>query len=293
MSIRFIIILFCFSSGLYAQPFFDLLRFNVNIIPKEGSQYTEQRLQVNFPFNPNGKHKLIMGFEGRKASFNYKGNAFDTNGIPEIIDLSPTAYPLYDYSLYLACNYNINEKWDSYLRLIPRWRYQGENNSNDSFQAGFLSISSYKKSNRLEYKFGIYYNKEEFGNFIIPLLGVDYHINDRWRLYLLAPSYSRVQYSLVPEKWFTGLAHFSPISSYKGPFQESDYVRNDQILIYGFLEKDFMKNSSLILQVGYSAKNTFLTNDFTDPYNMSLESVESSFSNAFYASLGFAIRFRK
>lgn len=292
MNIRFFIFCLCISGGLYAQPFFDLIRFNVNIIPIEKSQYFEQRLQINFPINPDGKHKIILGFEGRKASFNLDNENANTFA-PDALDLSPITNPLYDYSFYLACNYKINEKWESYLRLTPRWRYQGENNSDDSFQPGFLSISSYKKSNRLQYKFGVYYNKEEFGNFIIPLLGVDYHISDRWRLYLIAPSYSRIQYSLVPKKWFTGLAHFSPISSYKGPFQESDYVRNDQILIYGFLERDFMKNSSLILQMGYTAKHKFTTYNVNDPFNSGLQTYEAFYSNTFYASLGVAIRFRK
>lgn len=291
MNVRFIIICFCISTGLYAQPFFDLFRFNVNVMPQEETEYIEQRLQVNFPINPNGKHKIIMGFEGRKASFNVDGN-LDTPG-PDALDLTPITRPLYDYSFYLACNYKVNEKWESYLRLIPRWRYQGENNSSGSFQAGFLSISSYKKSDRLQYKFGVYYNKEAFGNFVIPLLGVDYHINERWRLYLIAPSYSRFQYNLVPKKWYTGLAHFSPISSYKGPFQESDYVRNDQILIYGFLERDFMKNSSVILQMGYTAKNNFVTSNINDPFNPRLQTVEVFYSDRFYASLGIAIRFRK
>jgi hypothetical protein len=77
---------------------------------------------------------------------------------------------------------------DSYCRV---W-YCGGNGSEtfgfkDNNQAGGAVLLTYKKHPDLKYKFGLFYNREFFGNFFVPLAGIDWKINNRLQLFGVLP----------------------------------------------------------------------------------------------------------
>lgn len=53
----------------------------------------------------------------------------------------------------------------------------------NALQTGGAVVMAYEKNSNLTYKFGVYYNSEFFGPFILPLLGIDYRPSDRVKLF--------------------------------------------------------------------------------------------------------------
>ena len=272
------------TTAITAQPFFDIVRFNHNISSNNNNdELSIQRFQLNLPLNPNASNKILVGAEAQKT---HLIQALLAPQAPNERSIS-----FYDYSVYLAYNHKFNDKWDSYLRYTPRWRFTGDRWNSEGLQNGLLSVTNYKKSDRLTYKFGVFYNNEEFGAFVIPLAGVDYIINERMRLFILAPSFSRFEYQLKPKSWYTGLAHFSPVSTYHVPGHADAFYRNEMIYIYAFLEKDF-KPITAYCQLGYSAKNKFIPHGFKQNFSAPIVFKDDNFLNTFYISLGLALRIR-
>ena len=73
------------------------------------------------------------------------------------------------------------------LAAIPRWNGEPSVQFSDGFQMGGLFLVTRKFKPGLQLKAGMYYNKEFFGNFFLPLLGIDWKINDKMNLFGILP----------------------------------------------------------------------------------------------------------
>jgi hypothetical protein len=78
-------------------------------------------------------------------------------------------------------------RWSLLSTFIPRWNYQVPGSTANSLQLGGAVIASIRKSETLVLKLGAYYNREFFGNFFIPLVGVDWRIDSANRLFGVLP----------------------------------------------------------------------------------------------------------
>ena len=71
--------------------------------------------------------------------------------------------------------------------FIVRQNGQVHHTLKDDWQYGALFITTYRKNELLSLKFGIYYNKEFFGNYFIPLAGIDWQISAKDNLFGVLP----------------------------------------------------------------------------------------------------------
>jgi hypothetical protein len=68
---------------------------------------------------------------------------------------------------------DIVENWNLLASFIVRRNKEAEKDVEDDWQYGGALLATWKKNPSVSFKLGMYYNKEFFGDFFIPLLGID------------------------------------------------------------------------------------------------------------------------
>jgi hypothetical protein len=73
---------------------------------------------------------------------------------------------------------------------IPKWAGGNDRSFSeaDGWQYGCYALATWSKSQDLKYKAGLYINQEFFGTFIVPLLGIDWKVNDRFQIFGTLPN---------------------------------------------------------------------------------------------------------
>lgn len=111
-----------------------------------------------------------------------------------------------------------------------------------------------RKSATFSYSIGAVYSRQFFGNVLIPVVGIDWNINDRWTFSGTLPVSEKLKYKMT-EKSFAGIsADFSigggsyRLSEKKG----SDYLQVQQLRSSLFYEYMPVKNLSIQVSAGYN-----------------------------------------
>jgi hypothetical protein len=111
-----------------------------------------------------------------------------------------------------------------------------------------------RKSATFSYSIGAAYSRQFFGNVLIPIVGIDWNISDRWTFTGTLPVSEKIKYKLS-NKSFTGInADFSigggsyRLSSKTG----SDYLQVQQLRGSLFYEYMPAKNFSIQISAGYN-----------------------------------------
>ena len=188
-----------------------------------------------------------------------------------------------------------NKNWKTTVMAIPKLASDFEDAiQKRDWQYGALVVSNYQCSDQLQLKAGLYYNREAFGNFFVPLLGVDWKASDRLRLFGMLPSNYKIEYNLVRQKVYSGFSFNAPTRSFHlAKSQNKDYVRMDEINLKFFTDYYAWKNIVINAEVGYPIGKSAV--------QYHTESDEPSNSNPIYTALkkqpfinfGLAYRLRK
>lgn len=137
--------------------------------------------------------------------------------------------------------------WLLTVSAIPRVNSEGLSPEN-SFQFGGVLLATYKKKETLKYKFGVYANREFFGLFVIPLVGIDWHINDRNNLFGVLPGRLSFEHRLTAH-FYTGATFRAITNSYR--LNNGDYLRIDDNQLSSFLDCYVTKHVVLTGEAGY------------------------------------------
>lgn len=181
-------ILICFATGFllicHGQPYIDLATTRYVSSPAStgliNQKETPFRLQhyvagVNLPLPLTKNQESVLlffpYFENWRTRIHHRDQLFTGIGIP--IGLQQKIAPGWSLTTFLIYRYNRETNIDV--------------RTESNHQIGSIIIASRIKSASLTYKFGIYYNREFFGNFFVPLLGIDWKINDRNNLFGTLP----------------------------------------------------------------------------------------------------------
>lgn len=165
----------CAANVLVAQPYTDLLNLRLQYFP--GSSYlteSNSKLEVMqydasflLPMVQKNKDVILFGGNYSKLNFHATGQANQKK---------------YLYNTGLAIGYEKhfkNEKWKALILTLPKINSDKISFGKNNFQMGGLLLFNYKRSEKLKYHFGMYYNKECFGDFVMPLLGIEWKPNDK------------------------------------------------------------------------------------------------------------------
>ena len=237
-----LLIIFALSDAGMAQPYLDLGQAVFQTSPGgDPKSFSHFRTQANLP--------LIM----KDSSIIVINPVWEERWI-QVNEQSPTMH-LRGFITWLTYSRNISDKWSAMLAFIPRWNGEPSIQFSEGFQAGGAGLMTYKKNPSLQFKLGMYYNREFWGNFFIPLLGLDWTINKKQHLFGILPGYLTYEYRLSKTiSWGGNFRTFT--NSYKlGPelsLSAMNFVRIDDNQLGAYADVYLTPKIVLNAEAGYS-----------------------------------------
>lgn len=108
---------------------------------------------------------------------------------------------------------NWNNRWATTFIALPRMASSWHDAGKKDWQMGGLVLAENKTGERLKLRFGAYYNREFFGNFFVPLLGLDWRPDSLWQVFGNLPLNATVLCKPRPRLHF-GLQFVGIMTSY-------------------------------------------------------------------------------
>jgi hypothetical protein len=188
-------------SVLHAQPYIDIVNVRYYSMPINNSLYSHPKYNsewitagMDVPIKLKDNYLLISPYFETYTTFEF---------------LYGIALPITFVKQWK------NPSWKTAFTFIPRLSYEEQEiSSSDIHQYGGVVLAIYKKKENLKYKFGVYYNSEYFGFFMLPLLGIDWNINSKWNLFGALPGSMSLEYKMM-KRIYTGIAFRSITNSFR------------------------------------------------------------------------------
>lgn len=118
-----------------------------------------------------------------------------------------------------------------------------------SFQAGGLILVNYKINPKLTVKAGLYYNREAFGDFFMPLGGLEYKVDSTLQVWGTLPGSFFIEKQLK-KRWYAGLTFKAVTNSYQLFHLQYLQVNDNQLSL--FSDYYITKNIVLNAEAGHS-----------------------------------------
>lgn len=249
-----LLFLLCMQKLLWAQPYLDVggVRYQTNPaggLVRQGfapNNYTYASAGLNLPFVFKDSSLLLWspGIESWQVR---------SRALPHVPpDLRGLALPL-------AYVKPFNLRWTATFIAIPRWNGAGKFGFNDRFQLGGAALLAKKQNEKVTYKFGVYYNGEAFGAFVMPLLGVDWWPSPAWRVFGVLPGNAVVE-KKVSRTFYYGVSFRATTTSYRysSPLPATrSFLRIDDNTVQAFADLYLTKNIVLNAEGGHSLFRRF------------------------------------
>lgn len=298
--IIFFIVLLLILAGktpISAQPFVDILSLQyqkfqkVNASDTTNDMLSSDQRMINFflPIEFDNKDVLIIGGIYDNYAFKMESE-LDSVRIGKITSTA----------LFLGGVKQWNEKWSTLILAIPRLSSDFERINDQHMQMGGVVINTIKKSDDLKFKFGLFYNRDFFGNFWMPLAGIDWNVSEHLNIFGVLPGSMNVEYKLH-DRWYTGIAYKSITASFRVSDQaEKYYIREGHRFwghnqLRGFLNFYPMKNIVLFVEGGHTAWRRYeIYENGNENKKLPLPDnpVYRQFQNGFFMSVGISLRVR-
>ena len=139
---------------------------------------------------------------------------------------------------------------------IPRINYSNEVASN-TYQYGGAIVYTWRKNKDFALKGGVYYNKEFFGNYFLPLAGIDWKVNDRLYIFGLIPNNLFIDYKFH-EKVHGGFIYKGITTSFRPEKSTAiDCISMEEGELKLFLDFYLTKKLVLNLEAGQTAARNY------------------------------------
>tara|TARA_R110002167_G_scaffold58566_5_gene165856 strand:- start:118 stop:1044 length:927 start_codon:yes stop_codon:yes gene_type:complete len=287
-----------FTRPIQAQDYIDLVSLSYATTPsnefKTGGQSTKVRqfdANVDLPIIIDENRVLLTGFSAQTNSL-----LLD----PSFTDKSTVG----SFLLKLGVNLVHSEKLSGTYMLIPRLSSDYGKIHGKDLQLGALALLKLTKTERFNYKIGIYVNTEKFGLFVAPLLGFYYKSqNEKFEMNVLLPASADMNYRLF-NNIFAGMYFESLSGSYylnNGRFDNApQYVNKSSNDLYLYLGIPLTKSLLLKPKIGFTVGRKYRTYGENDKVSFSLSSIyvgddrtqlNQDFSDGLVAKLELLYRF--
>jgi hypothetical protein len=240
-------ITFLFPLLIKAQPFIDVVNFNYSFFH---SQYKDSLHREGLRTDFNVNFFLPKVFENGNT-FLFKLSAEELTS-----EIDSTNVHLYSFAAPVGFQFlSKNKKWKTLVMGIPRISSDLKDDLSQDVQYGGTGLITYVLRDSCKLKFGLYYNRECFGNFFVPLVGIDWKISEHFSVYGILPNNMRVEYQTNDHKFFAGLGYRNFQRSYRlsGGFHD-DYIRVKESQVKVFAECFLWKKILLSAELGYTLK---------------------------------------
>ena len=241
---------FClFSFVSFGQDYVDLARFHYSTTPQNefdsiGGNTTIEDfgLDVTLPIQLNESNVFLTGFNIDQITTKLHPNS------------NPTT--ISTVNLKLGYNKKHSDKWSGTYMLLPKLSSDFKNITSKDYQFGALVLMKYNKKANLKYNFGVYYNGELFGPFIVPLLGLYYKSeNGKFEANLTLPIWADVNYKL--NKIVKVGANFSAFVRSYHLSENNAYVVKKSNDVFAYLQFNLTKSILLQTKAGYTIGRSY------------------------------------
>lgn len=252
---------------VYTQNYIDVAKLSLNTTPENKfvsssskTRVNEQNLDVTIPVKLNSSTNFITGLTNElintKLYANESMKVFGSVGVK------------------LGVNKTINDKWSNTTVFLPKMASDFKINSRNDFQMGMMTLFKLKKHEGLNYKFGIYYNNELSGPFVVPMFGFYYlSKNKRFETNVILPLMADFNYKLT-EKFYVGCNFNGQLRSYhlndKVMDKTNTYVSKSSNELFIYLRTNLTKNILLYTRMGQSFARSYKVYSVSDKVAASL-----------------------
>jgi hypothetical protein len=245
--------LLCFHLDSNAQYFVDIFSFN--------------RQSYNVPSGPLTSDLFVNAFIPKVLK---NGNTFFVRAHYEKLEMRNDSLSSAYSSITLPIGMQVqlkNPKVKFTGLIIPKIAGADLGAAfSDVFQIGAYSLFTVTESEKFRYKFGLYYNREFFGNFFVPLVGVDWKVSDRFSVFGTLPQSFKASYAIVPSRVNAGLAFRSMTRSFRGD-DNNTFVRYNELQFKTFFDFYISKKNVVFVEGGYFLGKTPLLYNNADTKN--------------------------
>lgn len=292
--------LFAGLQASFAQPFIDVINGsyqslnttyqNDSVLKKNKSE--QFYLNLTIPIKLDSQNTIIARFYGEQL-------------MSQVIEYDPSWYSntsegvLKSALLPIGLQHETkSKKWKFLALVMPKLSGQFNPVSGTEFQMGGYGMATYAKNTDFKFKFGLFYNREFFGNFFIPVIGLDWRVNPRFQMYGTLPNNYRLEYAVVQKSIYAGLGFKSYTRSYhlytESPLDTADYyVRNNEIQLKAFVDIYVKKKFVLFGEFGRTVNySPTLYVWETKKDKAPSPGVYSPIKDAFFFNIGLAYRIR-
>jgi hypothetical protein len=294
-----LILLFLFLTvPAFCQPFVDLINLRYQRLPGVayiGDEQKKMRIDqftanMNLPIELKNKDVFIAG-----ASFDNLKFTSDRTFI------SDRTYILEQKDLYAAnlqlgfLRHGKTGKWKTLFIALPKISSDRFSFTKDALQMGGLLLFTKKSYETFAFKFGLYYNREFFGNFFMPLAGLEWKVNKRLNIFGILPGSMNLEYKFN-KKVYGGFSYQCITASYRvHQNSEKYFVRNGDRFwghnqLKAYANYYLTKNIILFMEAGLAIQRKFQL------YNTNNEAINDAYihttHNGFLFNGGLAFRVR-
>jgi hypothetical protein len=230
----------CTTALIAAQPYVDVLQVRYlhgldDKTPK-ASKTTHLWIGSDLPIRFSDKSILLV-------SPTYESLQFGADGSNETL---PTVS---SFALPVGYIKPIGNKWT--ITVIPIIRWNGEKLfADNTFQFGGVTFAGFTPKPGKQFRAGVYLNDEFFGLFVIPLLGIDWRLDDKNYLFGMLPGRLTFEHQFG-QRLFGGFSFRAPSNSYR--LENGMFVRVNDHQVSAYLDFYVSKHICLTVEPGYGA----------------------------------------
>jgi len=287
--IIFVLAVLLLSFKGVSQPYVDIvntsaqsLQSNYKDALNSKNTTTNYFLNITVPLVLDSQNTIIIRFYGEDLQSTIKNDFYtQTNN-------------LYSTLLPIGLQHETkNKKWKFLGLVMPKLSsdFKAKVSSYD-LQVGGYGLATYSINKKLRIKAGLFYNKEFFGNFFVPLVGVDWDATDRLKLYGVLPTMYRIEYAVVKQKLYAGLAFKSYTRSYRLSDSNHDYVKNAELQAKAFVDVYIKKKFVLFAEFGRTIGYSPLAYLYQTKTEAQYIPIYTKIQDAFFFNVGLALRIR-
>lgn len=262
-----LILLLLMCSDARSQQYADLAKFDFTITPPDAfdssnfaTRMQEINADVTAPVRFGEGHAFLTGvtYENTQASFDPEREIESTTGL----------------TLKLGVKYKHNEKWSGTYLVLPKLSSDFGAVTQRDVQLGGAVLLKYRKSDRINYKFGGYYNQELFGPFFVPIFGFYYlSESEKFEAKALLPLSVGLNYNFVGD-FSIGMTYRGQIRSYDmtTPYGEEEerYLARSTNEAYLYLQYALSNGIHFQIHGGRSIGRNYRVFTETVPFAMPL-----------------------
>lgn len=283
---RKILLFYCIFSYFIsdAQPYLDIVKLNYSYSPKQGLNDKTSPLQSNY-FSAD----VTVPIELKKGGDAFLINPFFTNNQGTV---STEDFHVQSAGLFIGfLKKDIFKDWNLMSSFIVRQNKEAGLKFPDDWQYGGVLLTTWKKNQDLSFKFGLYYNKEFFGNYFIPLVGIDWKINEKTNLFGVLPG-NMVFERKTSQRFYYGFAFRALTNSYRlwSAFEGGNYLRIDDNQLGMYADTYLSKKIVLSVESGYTILRRYRYGQIWVGSDIKTDYKNDNFY--FRASLAYRLRFR-